>query len=382
MKIELVEIPIKYIVNGYEDNDEEGVVAYGGRLDVRPAYQREFVYKDKQRDEVIKTIRKGFPLNVMYWVLSNGSYSLSKDKAGNTVIDLSEDAAFEILDGQQRTISFCQYYAGDFAIDYQYFHNLTADEQNEILDYKIMVYFCQGTDKEKLDWFKTINIAGEKLFEQELRNAIYTGSWLADAKRYFSKNNCAGYNIGKDYLAGTCIRQDYLETTIDWIADKEGIEIETYMANHQHDANASILWQYYQNVLNWVKATFPKYRKEMKGVQWGILYNKYKDKELNATDLEKEVARLMVDEDVTKKSGIYEYLLDGEEKHLSIRAFTPKMKREAYERQEGKCAKCGNHFDIEEMEADHIDPWHDGGTTTADNCQMLCKHCNRTKSGI
>ena len=378
MKIELVEIPVRDIVNGYEDNDEEGVVAYGGRLNVRPAYQREFVYKDKQRDEVIKTIRKGFPLNVMYWVLSDGSYSLSKDEAGNTVINLTDDASFEILDGQQRTISFCQYYAGDFAIDYQYFHNLTADEQNEILDYKIMVYFCQGTDKEKLDWFKTINIAGEKLFEQELRNAIYTGSWLADAKKYFSKNNCAGYNLGKDYLAGTCIRQDYLETTIDWIADKEGIEIETYMANHQHDANASVLWQYYQAVLAWVKATFPNYRKEMKGVDWGVLYNKHKDDALNATELEEEVKRLMLDEDVTKKSGIYEYLLDGQEKHLSIRAFTPKMKREAYEKQKGKCAMCHKQFDIEEMEADHIDPWHDGGTTTADNCQ----HCNRTKSGI
>lgn len=381
MRIELIEIPIREVVDGYEDNIEEGVVAFHGKLNVRPAYQREFVYKDKQRDDVIRTIKKDFPLNVMYWVISNGTYEIKLKEDKSKELIMSDDAQFEMLDGQQRTISFCQYYNGDFSIDYQYFHNLTEDEKKQFLDYKLMIYICEGNDKEKLDWFKTINIAGEKLTDQELRNAIYTGTWLTDAKRYFSKNSCAAYNIGSDYMSGICIRQDYLETTIDWIADKENIVIEDYMANHQHDANASILWQYYQNVLNWTKGTFPKYRKEMKGVQWGILYNKYKDKELNATDLEKEVARLMLDEDVTKKSGIYEYLLDGEEKHLSIRAFSPKMKREAYERQKGICPKCGEHFEIEEMEADHIDPWHDGGTTTADNCQMLCKSCNRRKSG-
>lgn len=379
MKIELVEIKVRDVVDGYEDNAEEGVKGFGGRLNIRPAYQREFVYKDKQRDDVINTVRKNFPLNVMYWVLSSGSYEIQKD-GDETKVILSDDARFEMLDGQQRTISICQYITGDFSINFQYFHNLTEPEKDEILDYKLMIYFCQGNDKEKLDWFRTINIAGEKLTQQELRNAIYTGPWVSDAKRYFSKNGCAGYNVGKDYLSGACIRQDYLETTIDWIAQKEGIIIDDYMAKHQHDDNASILWQYYQSVINWVKATFPKYRKEMKGVEWGILYNKYKDAELNASDLEKEIAVLMIDDDVSNKSGIYTYVLDHDEKHLSIRAFTPKMKREAYERQAGICKKCGKHFELEEMEADHIDPWSKGGKTSADNCQMLCKACNRRKS--
>lgn len=381
MKIELIEVPIRDIVSGYENNEEEGVVAFDGRLNVRPPYQREFVYKDKQRDEVIKTIRKGFPLNVMYWVLSAGSYKIEKDKEGNANLILSDDAAFEILDGQQRTISFCQYYIGDFSVDFQFFHNLLPEEKEQFLNYKAMIYFCEGTDREKLDWFRTINIAGEKLFDQELRNAVYSGSWVTDAKRYFSKTGCAAYNLGKDYLAGTCIRQDYLETTIDWIASRDKETIEGYMAIHQHDENASIIWQYYQNVINWVKSVFPVYRKEMKGVEWGFLFNKYKDTELNATELENRIKVLMLDEDISNKSGIYEYVLDGEEKHLSIRAFTPKMKREAYERQNGICAICHNHFDIEEMEADHIDPWHSGGATIASNCQMLCKPCNRRKSG-
>ena len=169
MKIQLNEITIREVSNGYLNSDEEGVVGYGEKLNIRPKYQREFVYKDKQRDAVIETIKKNFPLNVMYWVKN-------------------EDGSFEVLDGQQRTISFCEYIAGTFSLNNLYFHNLTDVEKNQILDYKLMIYFCEGNDKEKLDWFKIINIAGEKLTDQELRNAIYTGTWLIDAKRYFIKS--------------------------------------------------------------------------------------------------------------------------------------------------------------------------------------------------
>ncbi|MFH0970534.1 MAG: DUF262 domain-containing protein [Candidatus Diapherotrites archaeon] len=359
MKISLKEITIKEVSSGYVNNDEEGVVGYGGKLNIRPKYQREFVYKDKQRDAVIETIRKNFPLNVFYWVKS-------------------EDGTFEVMDGQQRTISFCEYIDGKFSLNFQYFHNLEKPEKEQILNYKLMIYFCEGNDKEKLDWFKIINIAGEKLTDQELRNAIYTGTWLTDAKKYFSKTNCPAYNIASDYMKGSPIRQDYLETIISWISKEQ---IEEYMAKNQHKPNANELWLYFQNVINWIKVVFPNYRREMKGIPFGILYNEFKNKELDPKKLEKEIAELMQDEEVTKKAGIYEYVLTRDEKYLNIRAFTDKQKRESYERQKGICPKCKKRFEIEGMEADHITPWHESGKTISENCQMLCKQDNRTKSG-
>ena len=363
MKIKLHEISIKEVCQGYVNNDEDGVVGFGGKLNIRPKYQREFVYKDKQRDEVINTIRKNFPLNVMYWVKNENN---------------ADGIEYEVLDGQQRTISLCDYVAGVFSIDNMYFHNLQPSEQQQILDYKLMIYFCEGTDKEKLDWFKIINIAGEKLTDQELRNAVYTGSWLSDAKRYFSKTGCAAYQIASDYMSGSPIRQDYLETALSWINNGE---IEDYMSKHQLDTNANELWLYFKSVIDWVKVLFAKKRKEMKSVAWGELYNKHKDKQLDAKELEKQIATLMADDDVSKKSGIYAYVLDGDQRHLNIRAFTPSMKRSAYERQQGICPNCNNHFDFEQMEGDHITPWHLGGKTNDQNCQMLCKDCNRRKSG-
>jgi len=361
MNIELKEILVKDLVQDYINDNENGVVGYGGKLNIRPKYQREFVYKDTQRDEVINTVRKDFPLNVMYWVKSDNN-------------------EYEVMDGQQRTISICEYIAGKFSINYQYFHNLEENEKQQILDYKLMIYFCEGNDKEKLDWFKTINIAGEQLTNQELRNAIYTGTWLTDAKKHFSKSGCVAYNLGSDYLKGSPIRQDYLETVIKWISKNE---IEDYMSSHQHTPTAFELWSYYQNVISWVQSIFTKYRKEMKGIDWGFLYNDYhSNSSLNPVEIEKQIKSLMEDEDVNNKKGIYTYILSKEEKHLSIRAFTPKQIREAYERQNGICVKCGEHFDLKGMEADHITPWSKGGRTTADNCQMLCKDCNRRKSDI
>ncbi len=362
MEIKLHEITIRDVVNGYVDNQENGVLGYGKKLDIRPPFQREFIYNEKERNAVIETINKGFPLNVMYW-------SKNGDK-------------YELLDGQQRTLSFCQYVNGDFSVNYQYFHGLPKDLQEKILDYKLMIYICEGTPSEKLDWFKIINIAGEKLTDQELRNSQYTGTWLHDAKRHFSKTGCPAYQIGEKYLNGSTIRQDYLETALKWISNRDGIEIEDYMGIHQQDSDANELWVYYQAVLDWVKRLFPNYRREMKGIDWGLLYNEYKDQSYNSDKLEEKIKELMMDDDVTKKSGIYSYLITSKEKYLSIRAFTYNQKREAYEKQKGICPNCKNHFEIEEMEADHITPWHDGGKTTADNCQMLCRECNRRKSGV
>lgn len=366
MNIELKEITVRELTDGYEDNDEGGVVGFGGKLDIRPPYQREFIYKDKQRDAVIDTLTKYFPLNVMYWAVR-------------------EDGNYEVIDGQQRTISICQYVEGDFSVkigsfpESRAFHNLQDNEQEQILDYKLMVYLCSGTDSEKLEWFKTINIAGEELTDQELRNAVYHGSWVSDAKRYFSKTNCPAYGIGSDYLSGAVNRQDYLETTIKWIS-KDG-SIEKYMSEYQNEPNANEIWLYFQSVINWVKIVFPKYRREMKGIEWGFLYNEFKDEKFDSKKLEKEIAELMEDEDVTKKKGIYQYVLTRKEKYLNIRAFSPNQKREAYERQKGICVVCKEHFQINEMEADHIDPWHEGGKTSAENCQMLCREDNRRKSG-
>ncbi len=360
MRIELKNINVQELVNGYEDNNEDGVVGYNGLLDIRPPYQREFIYKDKQRDSVINTIKCHFPLNVMYWAV--------RDEGG-----------YELIDGQQRTISICQYVIGDFAFNGRYFHNLQKDEQQKILDYKLMIYLCEGTDSEKLDWFRTINISGEKLTEQELRNAVYSGSWVSDAKRYFSKNGCPAYGLGSNYLVGSPIRQDYLETTLKWISNDS---IEEYMAQYQNEPNANELWLYYQSVINWVKTIFPTYRKEMKGINWGELFNAYKNNNFDSKKLEERITLLMMDDDITNKKGIYEYLLSGKEKHLHIRSFTENQKRETYERQGGICVICKEHFELSEMEADHITPWHEGGKTITENCQMLCKYDNRRKSGI
>ena len=362
MEIKLHKITVRQLTEGYEDNNENGVKAYSGKLDVRPPYQREFVYDEKQRNAVITTVKQGFPLNTMYWAVR-------------------DDGTYEIIDGQQRTISICQYVDGVFAYDFAYFNNLQKDEKEQILDYELTVYICSGKDSEKLKWFETINIAGEELTKQELRNAVYSGSWVSDAKRYFSKIGAPAAKIGGDYLLGSANRQEYLETAISWISNGN---IEIYMANHQHDANAAPLWQYFSSVITWIETTFKpnKERKRiMKGVNWGALYNEFKDKLIDQTEVEAEVSRLILDDDVTNNKGIYPYVLTKKEKYLSIRAFTDAQKLAAYERQKGICAHCNKHFELSQMEADHITPWHLGGKTIAENCQMLCKSCNREKSG-
>ena len=375
MKIAIKKVLVKDLFDGYADNGENGVVGYGGKLDIRPPFQREFVYAEKQRDAVIDTWRKGFPLNVMYW---------SKTKTG-----------WEVLDGQQRTLSICQFLNREFSVtnangNPQYIHNIEAsnpDEYEKMMNYELTVYECEGSDDEKLEWFKVINIAGETLSEQELRNAVYAGTWLADAKLYFSKLNCAGNNLSKDYVSCKVNRQELLEIAIKWIALREGISIEAYMAKHQNDSDAQELWVYFQDVIQWVSSRFIKKRKEMKSVDWGYLYKNFGSVTINPNELESTIHKLMMDDDVTKKSGIYPFVLTGDEKYLSIRSFTEQQKTEAYERQNGICPMCkkeGNNkqWELSEMEADHITPWHSGGKTISENCQMLCKHHNRLKSGI
>ena len=352
-----MKVTVGDLVNLYSDNEEEGVIGYGGKLDIRPAYQREFIYEPKQRDAVINTVMEGFPLNVMYWAVR-------------------EDGSFEVLDGQQRTIALCKYKNGDFSYKGLSFHNQPADVQDRILDYELMVYRCQGTDSEKLDWFRIVNIAGERLLEQELLNAIYTGPWLSDAKRYFSKTGCAAYGLGNDYMKGAAIRQEYLETVLSW---KSGGDIEKYMDEHRQDPTAWELWSYFQSVISWVESLFRVKNRYMKGREWGEFYNEFKDKVLDPLETEEKIKRLMLDQDVTKKSGIYAYILSGKEKHLSIRPFPDEIRILVYEQQGGVCKMCGKPFSIGEMEADHIKPWSEGGKTEQVNCQMLCREDNRRK---
>lgn len=367
MKIALQSIKVSELVAGYEDRGEGGVRGYAGRLNIRPAFQREFIYKDKQRNEVINTVRKNFPLNTMYWAVAGDG--------------------FELMDGQQRTVSVCQYVQGDFPVEVDgspmFFNNLTAEKRKQILDYELSVYVCEGTEGEKLDWFKIINIAGVQLSDQELRNAIYTGPWLADAKRWFSKTGAPAVQDGRDKLvSGSPIRQEILETALDWFS---GGKIENYMSAHQHDKDAQELWQYWQAVFDWVKRVFPNQdsgrAKLMKGLPWGEFYNKHKDDKLNAAELERRLIELIDDDEVNSKKGIYEYLLTGDERTLSLRAFDEKTKQKIYASQQGICPTCKKHYEIGSMEADHVIPWSKGGKTTPDNCRMLCKMDNRTKSG-
>ena len=357
MRIQNIKVTVRDLVNGFDSSAHGGVIGYGGQLDIRPSYQREYVYNNEQRMSVIETVTKGFPLGLMYWV--------------------DDGNKFELLDGQQRTISLCQYVTNKFSYDGRIFDNLLDEEKEKFLDYELLIYSIKGGEREKLDWFEIINKAGVPLTKQELRNINYTGAWLTNAKRFFSKPNCAAKTIGNPYLTGKYKQQDYLETAIKWISNDNILD---YMSLHQHDENANELYAYFEDVIEWVESIFPKYDKVMKGIAWGTLYNEYKDKDLS--DVHAQVSTLILDEDVTNHKGIYSYLVTGKERYLNIRAFTPMQKASKYEEQVGICPSCSNAFSIDDMQGDHITPWSLGGMTVQSNLQMLCKQCNRTKSNI
>ena len=396
MKISTPVITIRDLVNGYCDNGQGGVVGLGGKLNIRPAYQRAFVYEPAERDRVMKSVYNGLPLNSMYWAQN-------------------PDGTFEVIDGQQRIISICQYLTNDdgtenhnpIPINFndrftQRFEDLSDDKRNEILDYRLQVYVCTGTDDEKLDWFHTINIAGKQMSDQELLNANYTGPWLSSAKQFFSKKvnnpaiNSAFYdnNERNTLLAqnGTdANRQKLLETVLRWITNSVSADydekkhcwpaVADYMAIHRKCDDAGDLWKYYEEVIRWVKNTFPKYRKDMKGLEWGLLYNKYGEQAYDANALEVELARLYEiydnDPDGLKKSGFFEYVLSGNRSLIWHRGFSPKQQHQVYQNQGKKCGgRCGRALPLEEMEAHHKIAFADGGETTIENCVMLCHDCH------
>lgn len=386
IKTSYPDITIRKLVKEYADHGENGVFAFGGKLNVRPAYQRAFVYEPNDRDRVMQSVYNNLPLNIMYWAIN-------------------PDNTFEVIDGQQRIISICQFITNDdgngnpIAINFngknnQTFEGLSPDKQREILDYKLLVCECSGTDDEKLEWFHTINIAGKTMEEQELLNANYTGPWLSSAKiRFSKKHNNDAINISfynnqdKDTLLSVsgemANRQKLLELVLRWIIDTDPAqypEIKDYMAIHRFDENADELWDYFQNVIGWVRSTFPNYRREMKGLDWGLLFNKYHKNKYDAGILESELQRLYdifaVDPDGMKKSGFYEYTLSDNRSLIWHRIFTEKQQAQAYMNQGKKCDICKKPFDIEELEAHHKVAFGDGGETTISNCQMLCKNCH------
>ncbi len=313
------------------------------------------------------------------------------------------DDTYELLDGQQRTLSICKFIAGEYMMNFdgnlRGWCNMNADQQRRILDYRLQIYICEGTPTEQLDWFRIINIAGERLTNQELLNAIYSGAWVTHAKRRFSKTGCVTYKLAEKYMTGSTIRQAYLETALKWISDNRygKPDIEKYMAEHQHDTDSDELWQYFQEVISWIQRLFVDYYKEMKGLDWGIFYNRLKGNTYKSSYLHQRVRELIEDENVTDKSGIFEYLLDGEQSPqlLSVRVFDDITKRKVYNRQTAEarekgisnCPLCAVGHDanrtklwtLKEMDADHVTAWSKGGATDIANCQMLCRTHNRAK---
>lgn len=386
MEIKKINVSIRELSEGY-DNDteieiEKGVYAYGGKLCVRPAFQRSFVYKKEQENAVIDTALKGFPLNIMYWV-DNG------------------DGTYDCLDGQQRTISLCNFADGSSSFNapwlndnkVTYLHTLkriNPELAEKFLDYKLEVYICKGTKAEQLEWFKTINIAGEELYPQELRNASYVSAWLTDAKKYFSKANasstakCPAEKKGGQYTNKNANRQEILAQVISWIVGcdfKDDVAICDYMENHMTDTDASELYNYFEDIINWISEIFPgTYEKGMSTVNWGHLYNEYHNEEFDPEEMCEKFKELM-DFKATKEldvsvAKIVEYCITRDENLLKHRAFNDVQRTALYNRQKGFCAHCGQHFLKNEMEAHHKIPWYNGGLTELSNGEMICKECH------
>lgn len=376
------DISIKDICNGFTYNELEGKGLYGlsGKLTIQPEYQRNYIYADGTRDvAVIESILKGYLLGILYFV-----------KTG-------EDA-FEVLDGQQRITSFGRYVIGKFAVKVNgmenYFSGLNEDLQQKILNTKLLVYECEGTETEIKEWFKTINIAGIPLNEQELLNAIYSGKFVTEAKREFSNSQNANVQKWKAYIKGDVKRQDFLSCALDWVSKGEK---EKYMSEHRNCDNINEIKTYFTTVIDWISGVFKSVEKEMCGLKWGELYEKFGGNPYNPDEVDKKIKELYADGSVKKRSGIFEYILGGcvDTKLLEIRVFEERDKRivyesqtkQAHENQVSNCPLCAisentnktRIWKLSEMDADHVTAWSKGGTTDISNCQMLCITHNRAK---
>lgn len=376
-------ITVGDVCKGFVYNELEGKGLYGldGKLTIQPEYQRNYIYADGKKDvAVIESILKGYPIGLIYF------NKVSEDK-------------YEILDGQQRVTSFGRFVTGKFAIRdqngmEQYFSGLPAERQEKILNTPLLIYICEGTESEIKEWFKTINIAGVPLNEQELLNAIYSGPFVTLAKAEFSNSQNSNIQKWNAYISGSVNRQDFLHAALNWASKGN---IDGYMSEHRKDNDINELKTYFNSVIDWISTTFSDVEKEMSGLEWGKLYETYHKNPYSPERLHEKVVALYSDPYVKNRKGIFEYLLGGEEdtKLLDVRVFDDATKRRVYEVQTriakekgiSNCSHCAlGHesnrtriYSLDEMDADHVSAWSKGGATSEENCEMLCKTHNRAK---
>lgn len=377
------DLTVKDICEGFVYNELEGKGLFGlaGRLTIQPEYQRNYIYADGRRDvAVIQSLLKGYPLGLLYFVKT-------------------EDGRLEVLDGQQRITSIGRYVTNKFAVKdangmEQYFGGIAKNLQELILTSPLLIYECEGTEQEIKEWFRTINIAGVPLNEQEINNAIYSGPFVTLAKAEFSNSQNSNLMKWGAYVAGSANRQEILQCALDWVSRGQ---ITDYMSRHRHDTNISELKTYFNTVIDWVSTVFLDVEKEMRGLEWGRLYETYHHKAYSPADLSKGVQRLLADDYIKNKKGVFEYLLGGgtDTKLLEVRVFDEATKKKVYARQKTKaeaegtsnCPLCALGHDasktkiwaLADMDADHVTAWSKGGATDPSNCQMLCKTHNRAK---
>jgi 5-methylcytosine-specific restriction endonuclease McrA len=385
MKTSLKKYSVKEISDGFVYNEFEGKGLYGlsGRLTIQPEYQRAYIYADGKKDvAVINSLLAGYPLGLIYF------NRVSNDK-------------LEVLDGQQRITSFGRFVSGKFAIEdengmQQYFTGLAKDKQQKILDSEILVYECEGTESEIKEWFQIINIAGVPLKTQELLNAVYSGPFVTKGKEEFSNSQNANIQKWSSYILGVANRQDFWERALEWVS-KDKTNIGAYMSKHRTDSNINEVKTYFNSVIDWVSSVFVDVKPEMRGLEWGRLYEDFHSDSYNPSEVAAVVEKLYSDPFVRNHKGIFEYILGGQTdtKILEVRVFDDAVKNSRYTRQtadakmknESNCPLCalGNDankskiWSLPEMDADHVAAWSKGGTTTPDNCQMLCKTHNRAK---
>ena len=374
---------VQDICNGFVYNELEGkgLFGLGGKLTIQPEYQRNYIYADGKKDvAVIQSILKGYPLGLIYF---------------NKVAD----DKFEVLDGQQRITSIGRYVTGKFAVKdqnnlEQYFSGLPQELQDKILNTELLIYECQGSESEIKEWFKTINIAGVPLNNQELLNAVYSGPFVTLAKAEFSNSQNANVQMWSAYISGNVNRQDYLAAALDWVSHGH---VGDYMSQHRYDDNINELKAYFTSVIDWASSVFIDVKNEMCGLEWGRLYEQYHQNAYNPAEVSQKLHELYADPYVTNKRGIVEYILGGcsDTKLLNIRIFGEADKQTVYEQQTitareqgiSNCPLCAmgndaNHdriWKLSEMDADHVTAWSRGGSTDISNCQMLCKTHNRAK---
>ena len=377
------DITVEDICKGFHYNELEGKGLYGlsGKLTIQPEYQRNYIYADGKKDvAVIDSVLKGYPIGLIYF-----------NKVG--------DDKFEVLDGQQRITSLGRFVEGVLSIIDesgipQDINSIATDKREKILKTRLLIYICEGTESEIKEWFRTINIAGVPLKPQELLNAVFSGPFVTKAKEEFSNSQNAHIQMWSHFINGTANRQDFLERALDWVSKGN---ISDYMKQHRRDDNITELKTYFNAVLGWVNSVFPTPYDKMKGLEWGRLYETYHKQPYDPQKVDERVSELLDDPQVENKSGVFEYVLGGEQdtKLLNVRVFDEKIKRQVYKLQTddaemkgiSNCPYCAiGHeatktriWKLSEMDADHVSAWSKGGATTIENCQMLCKTHNRAK---